>query len=136
MKQAAISTDDLAYLDEENEVIFPTLLGKEALLEMVTDQCEEKLPPGTRLVLNPYSPIRFAETPLEGRGGRWAGCWASHILLTKETYVVPIPADLSEFAATTIHTWALAFAICRKVLDRDEAAIIVVQGKSLAKKSI
>ena len=128
MKQAAISTDDLAYLDEENEVIFPTLLGREALLEMITDQCDEKLKPGTRLVLNPYTPIRFAETPLEGRGGRWAGTWASHVLLTKETFVVEVSPDLSEFAASTLHTWALAFAVCSKVLERDEAAIIVVQG--------
>ena len=120
---------DLSYLDEDNEVICPTLLGKEALLEVITDQCtENKLETGTRLVLNPYEPVKFAETPLEGKGGRWAGLWASHILLTKETFVVTVPNDLSEFAGTTLHTWATAWAACDKILERDEPAIIVVQG--------
>jgi len=131
IRQATLSTDDLADLDETNAVICPTLLGKEALLEMVTDQCDEKMEPGTRLVLNPYSPIRFSSTPLDNRGGRWAGLWASHVLLTKETFVVRVPQDLSEFAACTLHTWALAFAVCNAVLERDEAAIIVVQGAGL-----
>ena len=119
---------DLNYFDETNEVICPTLLGKEALLEIVTDQCDKKLEIGTRIVLNPYTPVRFAETPLEGKGGRWAGLWASHILLTKETFIIPVPKEISEFGASTIHTWAMAFAACKPILEKDEGAIIVVQG--------
>ena len=121
----------MSRLDEENEVVVPSLLGREGLLEMVTDQTDEKLAPGTRLVLNPFSPIKFADTPLESRGGRWAGLWSSHVLLTKESFIVTVPSDLSEFAATTLHTWALAFAVCEAVLKRDEPAVIVVQGAGL-----
>ena len=103
-------------------------MGKEALLEIVTDQCNDKLEPGIRVVLNPYSPIQFADTPLEGKGGRWAGLWASHILLTKETFIIPVPNEISEFASCTLHTWATAYAACSAVLKRNERAIIVVQG--------
>ena len=35
------------------------------------------------------------------------------MLLTSESFIVEIPEGLSEFAATTAHTMALAWAACR-----------------------
>ena len=46
----------------------------------------------------------------------------------RDTFCVPIPHELSDFAATTIHTMALAFSACQAIIDKDEASTIVVQG--------
>lgn len=59
VRQATASTADLAYIDEVRAITCPTLLGQEAVYEIVLDQCEEKLEPGTRIVINPFHPIRF-----------------------------------------------------------------------------
>jgi len=81
---------------------------------MVNDQNgEETIAPGTRVVTNTFSPVEFGQTALERKGGRWAGCWGTHVLLTSESFIVEIPEGLSEFAATTAHTMALAWAACR-----------------------
>jgi len=131
VKQATISKADLDHIDEILPVICPTLIGNEAFYEIVVDQCDEKLEAGTRIVINPFDPVRFGRTPLEEKGGRWAGAWATHLLLTRDTFCVPIPHELSDFAATTIHTMALAFSACQAIIDKDEASTIVVQGAGL-----
>jgi threonine dehydrogenase-like Zn-dependent dehydrogenase len=73
--------------------------------------------------------FRFGCTPLEAKGGRWAGAWSTHLLLTKDTFVLEIPKDISEFAACTCHTLALAYSACKRIIERDDPATIVVQGK-------
>ena len=57
VRQATVSKADLAFIDEIRPVTCPTLLGQEAVFEIVHDQCEEKLEPGTRIVINPFEPI-------------------------------------------------------------------------------
>ncbi|CAG5107058.1 Oidioi.mRNA.OKI2018_I69.chr1.g3125.t1.cds [Oikopleura dioica] len=134
VRQSTISTHDIDFVDEKREVTCPCLLGQEALFEMVNDQNEDEdgtIAPGTRVVANTFSPVAFGETALERSGGRWAGTWGTHALLTSESFLVQIPEGLSEFAATTAHTMALAWAACRDILERDEPATIVVQGAGL-----
>ncbi|CBY21619.1 unnamed protein product [Oikopleura dioica] len=132
VRQSTISTHDIDFVDENREVTCPCLLGQEALFEMVNDQHgEETIAPGTRIVANTFSPVEFGQTALERKGGRWAGSWGTHVLLTSESFLVEIPEGLSEFAATTAHTMALAWAACRDILERDEPATIVVQGAGL-----
>ena len=58
VRQAAASTADLEILDEIKPIVCPTLVGQEAVYEVVVDQCENKYEPGTRIVINPYFPIR------------------------------------------------------------------------------